>query len=88
MEDGKLLAQCESQDVTVPVILGKDFPESRAQDTSPAPGSIAVDDLEHGDSLPLAATHLQEQAALGFFKRGQTLLDGEGAERGHERWTA
>jgi len=83
MEDREFLTGGEPENNAVALILGKHPPESLPEDAPPSVGTIAMNELEHGDSVAMAFPDLDQEASLGLVERRKPLLDRDGSQ-GHD----
>jgi len=58
MKDRELLSGSIAQDITVVLILCKDSPKSRPENTSATARAVSVDNLENSDTVAMATPNL------------------------------
>ena len=83
MEDGEFLAGGESKNVSITLILRKNPSESLPEDTPSSMGTIAVNELENGDTVSMAFPDLDQETSLGLVERWKPLLDRD-CSQGHD----
>lgn len=82
MEDGKFLARGITEDVAITLIFREDRAQALAKDTSTPMGPVSMDQLQDGNSVPVAFSDLDQETPLGLLQRGKAILDDD-CSKGH-----